>query len=54
MPGKIKTYLDQRPRHKGKHTYAETDFNLTDKDIRKQFKFYTEHYKIPLKKLLHG
>lgn len=50
MPYKIKTYLDQRPRHKyGKHTYSETDFNLTNKEIRKQFKSYTEYYKIPLK-----
>jgi hypothetical protein len=46
---KVVTYLAQKPRYKyGKHNYRANDCELTDKEIRDQFQFYIDYYKIVL------
>lgn len=44
----IQQYLASRPRDKyGTHSYNLEEFGLSEKEIRSQFKFYTDHYNIP-------
>jgi Sulfotransferase family len=46
---RILSYLAKKPRNKhGKHSYQPEDFELTNKKIREQFYFYTDHYNIAL------
>jgi|GEM_PF-3760024 len=38
-------YLETRPQNlHGEHRYSASDFGLTSKAIRDQFKFYTDYY----------
>ena len=43
----ILKYLKNRPQNKyGTHSYNLSDFGLSEKNIRDQFKFYTDYYDI--------
>jgi hypothetical protein len=45
----IRVYLKEKPREKfGKHRYAAEDYGLTNGEIRKRFRFYTNHYGVKL------
>ncbi len=46
---KIRAYLVAKPRDKfGKHKYAAGDYGLTDGQIRRDFRFYTDHFAVAL------
>ncbi len=45
----IRTYLLAKPRGKfGTHRYAAEDYGLSDRQIRDEFRFYTDHFGVAL------